>query len=851
MNKRNFGIKTVVLIFGLVFSITVCWGQVQQKPVTPTQDMRIKLRTHTFDPLIKIPAIPKRLMFEIPPKEPAYRIIQFSRSLTRKEIEKLKTEFGLKLDKYIPNFAYLERISKTKLDSLKQLNFYRWSGLYQPAYKISPTIGKRLDAEKFAGKPFELRITLFPEADAGMVKAKVEALGLEVLNVWDDLKIGPKRLKVKAADLSKLQDLAKISEILWIEEFGRITIRSDTVSWILQTNIFNSRTITDHGLRGENQIIGHIDTLLDINHCFFEDAASNNPSQDHRKVVAYRSSGGIPTANFGDHGTLTAAIAAGQDLITPGADPANRRGNDGHAFRARLSHADLDDITGLGSNASNLNSTLIQQFEDGACVFTNSWGDDGTTDYTTWCEDIDRFTWEHEDVLVVFAATNTPSLKSPENAKNVLAVVASDDTPNQNSIGYGGDGPTDDGRRKPDIVAPGCPFIQGADANTACGIRGGYGTSYAAPAIAAYGAIVRQYFTEGWYPTGTNQPHNAFTPSGTLLKAMLLNSTVDMNGFDEDGASLAGYPTNMEGWGRLLLENSLYFNGDPINLSVWDVRHANGLCSGESHNYNFTVEDINQPLKITLVWNEPPAGAGSASPVINDLDLVVIEPDNITTYLGNDINTNTGQSNVNGTVNDTLNNVEMVILDTPPIGTYTLIVREGADGINQCPQGYAVVATANTPDPTKPRRYNYGFHIGSTHPLSDLNKLADANIHMHVDFNYILNHRLRLKLIAGLNQFTAESFAGIEHPRWINASVNLQAIFPPTASGLRYYLQAGPGRYWPKSGPSKFGFNLGVGAQIPISGPFKLEFGLDFHQIQTIEQERNRFFTMHLGARYR
>lgn len=701
MSDHHISIITFMLLFGLLFSLTVCWGQEQ---VDSIPDLKIKLKTFTFDPLEKLPAIPHQLLIEKPIEDSAYRIIQFKHSLTRKQVELLKERFGLKLDHYIPNFAFLEKVSQSKVDSLKELVFFRWSGLYHPAYKISPTIGKRLDAADFADQPYEFRITLFPDADAVAVKNKVENLGLEVLNVWDDLKVGPKRLKVKANDLSRLEDLARIDQVQWIEEFGRIILRNQTVSWILQTNVNNNRTITANGLRGENQIIGHIDGVMDINHCFFEDPTSNNPNPAHRKVVAYRSSGGIPTSNFCDHGTHTAGIATGQDLITPGAIATERRGNDGHAYRARLSHADYDDITGSGTNASNLNATLIQQFGDGARVFTNSWGDDGTTDYTTWCEDIDRFTWEHEDALVVFAATNSRSLKTPENAKNILAVVAADDTPNQNDIGSGGDGPTDDGRRKPDIVAPGCPRpnIQSADGNTNCGIRGMCGTSMAAPAIAAYGAIFRQYFTEGWYPSGTKQPHNAFIPSGALLKAVLLNGTVDMTGTDDDGQSLAGYPTDMEGWGRLLLENSLYFNGDPVNLSVWDVRHVNGLYSGESHNYHFTVATNNQPIRITLVWNEPQASAGSASPVINDLDLEVIGPDNVTTYLGNDINTATGLSNPNGGVNDALNNVEMVILDPPPVGTYTLIVREGTDGINQGPQGYALVATADTEDPPVP-----------------------------------------------------------------------------------------------------------------------------------------------------
>ena len=51
------------------------------------------------------------------------------------------------------------------------------------------------------------------------------------------------------------------------------------------------------------------------------------------------------------------------------------------------------------------------------------------------------------------------------------------------------------------------------------------GNSFATPHVAAAAALVRQYFTEGWYPNGKREAKNGFTPSGALLKATLLNAT--------------------------------------------------------------------------------------------------------------------------------------------------------------------------------------------------------------------------------------------------------------------------------------------------------------------------------------
>jgi hypothetical protein len=148
-------------------------------------------------------------------------------------------------------------------------------------------------------------------------------------------------------------------------------------------------------------------------------------------------------------------------------------------------------------------------------------------------------------------------------------------------------------------------------------------------------------------------------------------------------------------------------------------------------------------------------------------------------------------------------------------------------------------------------RWTYSFHVGSAHPLGAMDSLNDANIHVDIDFSYRFGDRMptkgffNLKLYAALNQFTAEPFVAFAHQRWTNLSVNLQWVLPPIPSGLRPYLQFGPGIYWPKSGPSKTGLNVGIGAQIPIA-PFALEFGIDIHQIQT--KPVTRFATMQLGV---
>lgn len=162
--------------------------------------------------------------------------------------------------------------------------------------------------------------------------------------------------------------------------------------------------------------------------------------------------------------------------------------------------------------------------------------------------------------------------------------------------------------------------------------------------------------------------------------------------------------------------------------------------------------------------------------------------------------------------------------------------------------GLMARTAAQAPQPN----LSYSFHVGSAHPLGTLDSLSDANIHVDVDWSYrfgdltYLKQHWNAKLVVGFNQFTAESFAGIAHLHWFNVSANLQLVTAPSATGLRGYLQAGSGIYVPKTGPSKAGFNAGLGAQVPVGGAFSLELGIDFHQIQTTDP--TRFASVQLGV---
>ncbi len=232
------------------------------------------------------------------------------------------------------------------------------------------------------------------------------------------------------------------------------------------------------------------------------------------------------------------------------------------------------DLPGIGCPVTDLNPVFQQAYAQGARVHSNSWNDNENgavqNNYTDASVDVDEFMWNHPDFLIVFACGNhalggVGTIGSPSTAKNGMATGG---TYNGQSAIYLSDisawGPTDDGRIKPDVLFPGAS-IQSArnDKNVTtnnCGTGGSTGTSMTAPGVSGMALLTREYFMNGWYPTGAPVPANGFTPTAALLKAMLVNSAVAIP-FDAEGRPIT-IPGNEQGWGRVLLDNALHFAGD-------------------------------------------------------------------------------------------------------------------------------------------------------------------------------------------------------------------------------------------------------------------------------------------------
>ncbi len=578
---------------------------------------------------------------------------------------------GARILDYIPDNAFMLDTRRVRPGALAALPFVTAVVAIDPAWKVDPELGQRtyitpsIQNAVSAGQ-LPAVVMLFPGADPVAAAREIAAAGVAVQSTTleDDRFV----LAVQGTKAA-LTGLAGLSGVKWIEPMPEISFRSNTnTRWIVQSNVNGLTPVYNNGIRGEGQIIGIQDGRVASTHCAFSDTNPIGPA--HRKIQAYNTSLG---ADF--HGTHVAGTALG--------DSGNFDNNRGIAYNARMVF-NVSSLTG-----STFLSRLNQHYSQGAAIHTNSWGNDGTTAYDSLARNVDVFSYQNDENLVIFAVTNTSTLRNPENAKNCLAVGATGGSGSQASHCTGGTGPTNDGRRKPEIYAPGCSTI--SSSGTACGTGSATGTSMAAPAIAGAAALVRQYYMDGFYPSGAASSEDAFTPSGPLVKATLLNSAVDMTG-------VSGYPSNREGWGRVLLDNALYFEGEARTNIVREARNnaQDALSTGDVIEIPFTVTSNTQEVRVTLAFHDAPGALNAATAAVNNLNLEV-ENEFGVLVLGNVFS---GGFSAPGGAPDAINNVEMIRIGTPFPGEYVARVRAAA--VNTGAQGYAVVITGAVEENTLP-----------------------------------------------------------------------------------------------------------------------------------------------------
>jgi hypothetical protein len=673
-----------------------------------------------------------------------YGIVQFDPAQAANVRDALSSE-GAEIVGFLPNNAYQVRWARGAQARLAQRSGVRWTGAYQPGFKLAPELldGRVLAAHAPSGS-VELEVHGFRGERADLIAGALAAIApeIEIGAQADALGLASVRVNVPAALLETvLRSAALLDAVVWVEPYLQPQLANRDSVGPIQNNSPSCAgagpgcaTLDEayaplwrQGLLGTGQIVAVSDSGLDRNEEWFtaldlgagvnqivtnaDDPAPVPPAigatYPDRKVYGYwvqpgataydagsvRCSATSPPIGF--HGTHVVGSVLGDAAPFSTPTQANYTAGDGMAPNAQVLMQDIGNDTSGCLSIADFGATLVQAYAGGAGIHSGSWGNTSGGAYGGNDQRADAATWVAENLLVNMAAGNSGpnpnTVGSPGNGKNINTIGGTGHGFASTMYGSSSRGPTDDGRRKPDILAPAMSIVSAAgDTNNGATVEppvtsSKTGTSMATPTASGGAALLRQYFMEGFYPLGRRTEGEALEPTGALMKAALINGAAPFT---------ANWPDNNAGWGRMWLANSVYFEGGERRHRHWMRSNEAGLETGDVEEFTLQVH-AGQELRATLAWYDVEGALGSGVTLVNDLDLELVAPD-ATQYLGNVYAS--GQSTTGGSRDDR-NTVEQVRLTAPAAGTYTLRVRatsvpgNGRAGSHR--QGYALVVGAS------------------------------------------------------------------------------------------------------------------------------------------------------------
>ena len=235
---------------------------------------------------------------------------------------------------------------------------------------------------------------------------------------------------------------------------------------------------------------------------------------------------------------------------------------------------------------------------------------------------------------------------SGKSAKNNILVAALTSTDGMTS--FSSFGPVQDGRVKPDISSMGNNVFSTTTPDNSYTFMSG--TSMATPGVAGSVSLLVQRY---------RQLNSNANPPSALIKNTVLNTAQDLGNVG---------PDYKFGYGRIdVLEAARVLEQN---------RYAvNNIGNGTTQEITITVPAGATRLNVMLVWNDPAGTANAATPLVNNLDLTVVNGS--TTNLPWVLDKNNPANPATAGV-DVVSNVEQVTINTPAAGVYTVRVTGSA-----------------------------------------------------------------------------------------------------------------------------------------------------------------------------
>lgn len=629
-----------------------------------------------------------------------YFVVQFAGPIGENAESQL-SEIGLETLRYLPEDAYLVRgnsrfaaIAGSKVDGVRAVVPYK------AEWKVSDEFsggGARISDTRVE----QVLISTLDQVALTRVARAAAALPGVAIRGHND------RDLVIETFPSQISRLAQIEGIEWIQKLPLLVtwdlpMDSESLASSVKpveykftghesgTRLMKFDSAWMRGFQGEGQVVAVGDTGLD----------TGNASTIHPDFVGNLLKGypiGLGSTSWEDpmgHGTHVAGSVLGN----------GRSSSDrirGGAYRANLV------VMGLWSSildnlapGTDFNKIIGTAYKDGARVHTNSWGAAANFgSYDTMASRVDEYMWNNPDMLVLFAAGNSGvdsnrdgridenSVGTPGTAKNVLTVGASEnellvggiqrklgelregdkkwgveplksDTLSNNGNGiaaFSSRGPTNDGRIKPEVVAPGTNIISVRSKHPKAQLLWGAfddnyvysgGTSMSTPLVAGAAAVTREYLVKS---------HRVSSPSAALVKATLMHTARDL--YPGQYGTGAGQelptvrPNIHEGYGLVDMDQATKIGSETVL-----VDDKTGVGLNEEKMVTVSVRN-GGALRVTLTYTDAPGTASAAKALVNDLDVKVVGPNRAVKTLA-----------------DRVNNSEMIEMKNLAAGDYQVIV---------------------------------------------------------------------------------------------------------------------------------------------------------------------------------